>query len=172
MDDADAALEWCENELLRTHLNREVRFPRLLEDFMLCEGLAPNLLEQLEVLLHPVEFEPGHVICREGEDSDALYFVDSGDVSVYLRKGRNGRQRVAAFASGSVFGERALLGTEPRTADVVADTRVSCRVLETTRLDMEDPATALLRHELIANMANLLVAKLRNANDEIRRLGG
>lgn len=57
----------------------------------------------------------GEVIIREGEASDSLYVVLSGELQVT----RNGNQ-IADLAPGTHFGEMALLNQRPRTATVTS----------------------------------------------------
>ena len=74
-------------------------------------------LEQREVLLlhfKPRTAAPGERIFRAGDDADGVYFIAQGEVEVAVA----GRQ--ITLGAGEVFGEMALISSQPRSADVTA----------------------------------------------------
>ncbi|HEY7491307.1 MAG TPA: cation:proton antiporter [Candidatus Tectomicrobia bacterium] len=86
----------------------------LAERFPLFAGLT---LEQREVLLlhfKPRTAEPGERIFRAGDAADGVYFISKGAVEVAVA----GRQ--IKLGAGDVFGEMALINSQPRSADVTA----------------------------------------------------
>jgi CPA2 family monovalent cation:H+ antiporter-2 len=86
----------------------------LADRFPLFAGLT---LEQREVLLlhfKPRTAEPGERIFRAGDAADGVYFISKGEVEVSL----TGRQ--IKLGAGDVFGEMALIHSQPRSADVTA----------------------------------------------------
>lgn len=100
-----------------------------LQNIRLFQGLDPTTLEQLSRLLQPREFADGVVILRQGEPTDALYFLLSGSVRVVLTDPEGVRHTLVTLGSGECFGERALLTGQPRTADVVATGAVQTATL-------------------------------------------
>jgi MFS family permease len=64
-----------------------------------------------------VQFEPGQVICRQGDDADRFYLIEDGAAEV-IGDGR----LIRTLDSGDGFGEIALLGDTSRTATVRART--------------------------------------------------
>jgi CRP/FNR family transcriptional regulator, cyclic AMP receptor protein len=64
-------------------------------------------------------FRAGDVIFREGEEAKDLYVIKSGQVRVQI-----GNRTVTELATDSIFGEMALIDSEPRSATVVAITDV------------------------------------------------
>jgi CPA2 family monovalent cation:H+ antiporter-2 len=86
----------------------------LADRFPLFAGLT---LEQREVLLlhfKPRTAEPGERIFRAGDAADGVYFISQGEVEVSVA----GRQ--IKLEAGDVFGEMALIHSQPRSADVTA----------------------------------------------------
>ncbi len=81
----------------------------------------PELLE-VAAALGSEEHGPKHLLLREGETSRSLYVIASGSVEV-----RRGETLLAKLASGSHFGEMALLTNRPRSASV--RTLEPCRLL-------------------------------------------
>ena len=82
-------------------------------------GLARRHLERLAADTDDLLFEPGQHIVQEGELGETLYVVLSGEAKV-VRRGRT----VARMYPGDVFGELSALDGGPRTASVIAVTRV------------------------------------------------
>ncbi len=79
-------------------------------------------------------FEPGELIIREGETGDSAYVVVNGRCRVY--KTIDGEKRVVReMGPGSVFGETAVLTSQPRSASVEA--LETCNVLVVTRDSLE-----------------------------------
>ena len=66
-------------------------------------------------------FSAGDRICTDGETDRSMYIVVSGNVRIE----KNGKT-VADLEKGACIGEMALLDGEPRSADAVAATEVSC----------------------------------------------
>ena len=71
------------------------------------------------------DFAPGEVIIDEGEASEALFLLVSGQVVV-----ERAESPVAILGAGSHFGEMALLSQRPRSATVKARTGCTVLVLE------------------------------------------
>ena len=61
----------------------------------------------------------GGVIFREGEQADELFVIKSGYVRIQI-----GNRDVAELTTDSIFGEMALIDSEPRSATAVAITDV------------------------------------------------
>jgi CRP/FNR family cyclic AMP-dependent transcriptional regulator len=61
----------------------------------------------------------GSVIFREGEEAHELYVIKSGEVRIQI-----GNRTVAELSRDSVFGEMALIDSEPRSATAIAVTDV------------------------------------------------
>ena len=71
-------------------------------------------------------FRAGEVIFREGDPGDFMYVLMDGEVEVQIAQ-----RVVGAFAAVEVFGEMALLDTQPRSATVVA--RTDCKLITITQ---------------------------------------
>lgn len=62
-------------------------------------------------------FKAGDVIFREGDAATELFVIKSGQVRVQI-----GNRTVTELGADSIFGEMALIDSEPRSATVVAIT--------------------------------------------------
>ena len=74
----------------------------------------------LSTFVEGVAVEPGTVIVRQGDEADALYVVQSGEVEVRLRGADGESKPVATIGAGDYFGEIGVLTGGARLADVVA----------------------------------------------------
>ena len=81
----------------------------------LFAGLPADALAVLAGSSRSLVFAPGEVVVREGDDSAALYAVESGEASVV-----KGAAEIARIRPGEVFGEMAFLSGAPRAATVRA----------------------------------------------------
>ena len=71
---------------------------------------------------------------------------------------------------GVAFGDLALFGGGPRSADVIADEPSLCYVLPMERLDVLSRSHPEVRTRLMANLAREMAARVRSADAEIRTL--
>jgi MFS family permease len=102
-----------------------------LRSVPLLAGLSRQLIDELAPRFAPLTMSQGEMIVREGEPGDMLYIVKDGEVEVSVRG-----KPVRRLATGSYFGELALLHHVPRTASVRASRPTNLYCL--TRADFED----------------------------------
>lgn len=164
----DAALEACEDRLLG---GAAAASELAAADHPLLRALPgpeAGLLAELGMLQqHPA----GAQIIRRCDPSDAVYLLLSGTVTVSVPGAAGSRHRLTALGPGTVFGELALMDCGPRSADVHADTPVTCLAVPLGPL-REDPQMQPLRLRLIEVLARDLADRLRRANAEIEVLAG
>jgi MFS family permease len=97
----------------------------LLREIPFFEQLPAPAMERVLANLIPGAADPGEVLIREGDFGDRFYVIADGEAEV-TRAGRH----VARLGPGSYVGEIALLRDVPRTATVVATTRLRLLALE------------------------------------------
>ncbi len=118
----------------------------------LFQGVSPEALGALQDASVMKHITGGEALVRQGDDADALYFVESGRFRVVVNKMRI----VAHIETGEAVGELAFFAGGKRTADVIA-TRDSM-VREVSRRAFDEIA---LRHpELYAAMLKLVSERL------------
>lgn len=171
--DVDSALEYCEDMLLREEAADSSTAAAIsgLGDFDLLAKLVPAELKILGGRLVRRVFEPGETIVKNGTESDALYFLCEGSVNVCVTSATGEKiVRLASIDAGNVFGELALLGGAPRTADVIAATRVTVLELKTADFAALSSGYPEICAKLVAAVARSLSERLRRANVVIRAL--
>lgn len=130
-------------------------------------GTVPEAdLRALATFARERTFPKGGVILSQGTPGDALYLIRAGQVKVTVIA-EDGREVIlSVLASGSFFGEMALLDDEPRSAHVIAMSATT--LFQLRREDFRarlrtspDLSIALLRE---------LSRRLRRADDTITSL--
>jgi glutaminase len=170
--DVDLAREWCEENVLALHGDLDPSAgPVNLADHELLRGVDSAGLAELRDRLRRVSYVPGAQIVRRGEAGDRLFLITSGRLSVTIDI-PGGVRRLSTLSGGMVFGELSLIGREPRTADVHADTIVECHVLEADAFDeltVEQPELACV---LLANLLRVVGRTARRMTGEVALLAG
>jgi glutaminase len=163
----DAALQWCEDELLGRLGFSLSDHPAGLADQELLRDLSPDALATVEGSMQVRSFAAGEIVFREGAAPDAMYFVVSGRVRIVLElDGR--RHELTTIGPGASFGEMATIDGGNRSTTVEAETDTVCQLLSfaaLARLERELPG---FKETLYRNVASSLARRLRDANEEIR----
>jgi MFS superfamily sulfate permease-like transporter len=170
-EDADRAIEWAEDDLLRNELDK----PQHAEEMPLDQiGILYNFdaaeIAELKARLRRVVHPKGGVIFRQGDSGTELFMVTKGTASAFLDHPVSSDIRLVTFAPGTVFGELAILDAAPRSASVTADDDFASYVLSQEQfaaLATEAPAIAI---KLLANLGRELSGRLRRANWMIDQL--
>ena len=120
---------------------------------------------------HVRSYAAGSSIVTVGDPSDELFFVLSGRLSV-ATSGDPGGRRLSTLDAGMLFGETALLGGGRRTADVRADSSVTCLVLTADAfktIERERPAAAI---SILRNLLDTATATTSRLTREMSILSG
>ena len=169
-EDNDLAVEWCENHLLGD-LAKPTSERVSLADCVLLRGLPPELLAQVEKVATLRRYRQDEPILTTGQACDGrVFFIEMGHVSVLVPLKDGAHQRITSLGPGMSFGEMVLLGQTTRSATVVADCAVSCRVLEADDIDRLARDAPMLRIVLLENISRDMAEKLRRATQWIAAL--
>jgi len=171
-DDADATVEYCENELLRRHGKAPATPGQMpLDQQELCRGFSPGELSDLACRLDEIQMPQGTDVLQIGSPADCLYFLSRGEVGIFLKPPDAPEQLISRLGPGMSFGELALVDREPRSATVRSLTPIEAWRLQFAAFDrFEDEGLGHLKTKLLANLASVLATRLRSANLEIESL--
>ena len=137
----------------------------LLAKVPVFETLVEDDLARVAQVAVPRTFAPGHVVFREGDQSDTCYVVAGGHARA-LREHSDGRTlALARFGPGDIFGELAMFDDERRSATVEAlDELHALAILgqDMRRLLREHPDMAV---KLVISLGR----RLRAANERLSR---
>jgi CRP/FNR family cyclic AMP-dependent transcriptional regulator len=102
-----------------------------LKEVPLFSGLSENQRSDILKVAGKRVFEAGTPIVRQGKETNAAFFlILDGEVEVK----RDGRT-LSKLDSGQFFGEMALFGDQPRSADVIPTTDTTCLVIARWNLE-------------------------------------
>jgi glutaminase len=171
--DIDGALEWCEDYLIASETDGgdAPTEPLLFAAMDVLRGFGDADTALLASIASESRFRAGEAIVREGDAADRLYLLAAGMASVQLTVGADGRaKRLGTIAPGVAFGELALFNGGTRTADVVAETDVTCYELKVEALDCLAREHPQIQTKLLRFIGRQLSDRLRRATAEIRAL--
>jgi CRP-like cAMP-binding protein/anti-anti-sigma regulatory factor len=168
--DLETALEWIEEEILRTSLDERGGSGLMpLEQIDFLAGVSEDELAALRDVLKLREFDAGEAICREGDPGDRMWLLAKGSVSVRLDvSDHRGSRRIASLGRGTVFGEMALIEGAPRSATIVADEAVVCYELSSEDFNRLLHDRPLVATRVMRNTARELARRLRRTTEDLR----
>lgn len=147
----DSALEAAEDHILR--LARE---PQNV-------GAMPDPTGVFAPFCRTMDIAEGEYLCREGEASEAVYFIRSGAFEIF-KAAETGEIRIAKVGPGAMIGEMAQYGEGLRTASIRASEKAVVWELDASaqhRMRAQDPALA---HAFESMVIRKLAATLTRAN--------
>lgn len=169
--DIDRAIEWAEDELLRSEgASTESASELPFAETIVAVGLSADDVAAVEKHIERVVYEKGRVIFREGEPANEFFIIAKGAASAHLRPAGSSDVRLMSFAQGTVFGELAFLDAGTRSATVTSDTELVCYVLSRKHLASVAERAPALAMKLVSNLACELGVRLRDANRTIHTL--
>ncbi|HEY3898979.1 MAG TPA: ATP-binding protein [Chthoniobacter sp.] len=83
-------------------------------------GLLASELSNLKLETHTLAFHAGQQIFRQGDQGDGLYVVQKGEVEISITMDGQESRVLSRLASGTFFGEMAILDDQPRSATATA----------------------------------------------------
>ncbi len=125
------------------------------------DPLHPSALDKkLRVLSRDVYYG-GQQIMEQGTQAHCAYYIESGRVEVSIKNPEGHSVTIATLGPGDVFGEMALITSEPRSATVSAIESTTVAVISKEDLErrlnnIDDQAIKALLH--------IIITRLRDAN--------
>jgi CRP/FNR family transcriptional regulator, cyclic AMP receptor protein len=134
----------------------------------LCQIKGPSIIKELAlrgdfIMAESLNIAAEEYLMREGEESNEMYYLNTGTMAVYKRKG-DVEQQIGTIYSGELVGEMSFVDNEPRSATVRA---ISDCELTTI------PHDALMKYlstqpKWYRALVQTLLDRLRRANQRIR----
>ncbi|MEO6566443.1 MAG: cyclic nucleotide-binding domain-containing protein, partial [Casimicrobiaceae bacterium] len=170
-DDADRALEWVENELLRQAQIGDVDRELSIGEFALLEGLTRDELQFMKPYLDRQLFPTRSALYHEGQTGDRLYLLARGAVSIVDEdpEARGKNRRVVTLAPGVIFGESAMIEGGTRSVTAVAENEVVTYSLSRKNLDAIHAVHPELYRRLVLNMLSHMSGLLRMTTGILRQ---
>lgn len=167
-ENADTALEFCENRLIESMGERQSSNHAVaLDRCELVEGFDGGELARLESMLVPRQFAKDSVVFEAGEEASELLIILQGKASICLDLPTGLSYRVTTCTPGMTFGEMALLDRSPRSATVRADTDIVAMALSLESFVELSRTDTGVYAKLLTNIARHLASRLRKRNAEV-----
>lgn len=101
--------------LNRRYIDRKLR--DTLRSIPIFTAMDDRHFDEMLAMIEIISISEGKKVFREGDEGDALYLIQKGEVRVYSGTG-NDQRLIAILGEGEFFGEMALMSDEPRNATV------------------------------------------------------
>ena len=130
-----------------------------LQNIELFEGLSEEDLATLEKLTVTRSYPKNTVLINEGDQANAMYFIDNGKVRVYVSDDQGKEFILNTMGEGEYFGELSLLDDEKRSASVITTEKSAFSII------YKDDIT-----DAIVNNPTLALSLLKNLTSRVRQL--
>lgn len=163
--DLDRGVEWCESQIIaavHADLEASTRLQDYFGEILFSSEQAQKLIERMECR----RVLPGQYLIRQGDESNHIYFIESGQITVQLESSISAPLRLETIRGGRSVGEMGLYLNINRSAAVVADQPsivycISKQDLEL--LEQTDPVTANAFHRIIVQQLAERIIRLTRA---------
>lgn len=110
-----------------------------------------------------IEFEPGESIIREGEKDTWIYFLLSGEVTIY----KNHKKIHSLKRSGEILGEMGIIDGSPRSATIKAKEKSLLLGVDGNLVNQKHQANELaFGYTIFRLFAEILAQRLRLTTEE------
>jgi SulP family sulfate permease len=165
----DSALEEAEEDMLRAH-DAAAGERRPMTDWLTDVIGDPAVAEELFSRMTPAPRNADGYLCRQGDPTDSLIFVERGPVSVILEREDLSPLRVRVFGAHTLVGEVGFFLDAPRSASLSAAPEATAWALSRAAFDQfmrQRPKEALA---LAIHVIRLQSERLTFANRQIASL--
>jgi SulP family sulfate permease len=165
--DLDRGMEWCETQLLESS---KYRRPRSLPLSLQLKTFLTDDNEQISTLMQyltPLQLKTGEAVFHQGDQPDALYFIESGDIETVSHIPPSHSRRLQQLGSGTLLGEVEFFTQEPYRFSAIADQNSKLYTLsrnQLIQLQTENPQVATLLSQFINE---LLATRLTDTQREL-----
>jgi len=142
--------------------------------FEVFQGLEEEQFNKLREHLERVDFEPGEVIIREGEEGDRLFLIDEGMVEIFHQEHED--LTINKLSEGETFGVMALFEQQKRFASVRAGTKCTLFSLSQEGLkkvpecDYHRIVNVLIKNQLLDQIRVLQAANKNTVKSLLEKL--
>lgn len=130
-----------------------------LRNIQLFEQLSDEELATLESLAVTRSYPKNTVLINEGDQANAMYFIDSGKVRVFVSDDQGKELILNTMGEGEYFGELSLLDDETRSASVITTEKATFSIIY-----KDDFSDALMKNPALA------LSLLKNLTGRVRQL--
>ncbi|RYX97429.1 MAG: cyclic nucleotide-binding domain-containing protein [Comamonadaceae bacterium] len=163
--DADRALEWAENEVLRTSTpTLAMEGTSLQEALSLFRGLSNEHRTAIEGALEQRFYRSGDTVFTAGQVDSELMVILQGCVDILVPHSEGRDVRLARIRRGGMLGELSFLDRAPRAATAVATEDLLLGVMSRERFENFARDNPEAGRRVLTNLALDLAFRMRRTN--------
>lgn len=146
----------------------DMEIAKILGDINIFDELTLNERTKISQYFKKETYKPGDIIIKEGDPGDGMFVIKEGAVKVSKEIPGEGEKILANMVDGNFFGEMALFDGAPRSASVIAVSKVEmyemyrAGLMEFTK---KDPKLAV---KVLFNLVKILSVRIRQSGDKIK----
>ena len=162
----DIALEWCEDQVIAQHQDRDQDDANLRDWFMQLlddEHAVAELIRRCQ----RVEVSAGDIIVRSGDPADSMHFILDGRVGVMIPIADGRVTRVRSLGRCTTIGEMGLVSHAPRNATIQAEIDSVLYVLSASAFEDIKTTDPVLGQRLLTYFVSVMAERLTFANQTI-----
>lgn len=142
-----------------------------LADFIinlpLFEFLERDDLDEVAAHMDFLELAPGQVLFNEWDKADFVCFIESGELDVTKKNGPDSSDIMATLKRGRSIGEMSIINNFPRSATVIARSKVRLAVFPRSAFEQILEKKAAIGVNILKGLANLLSINLKKASSRL-----
>ena len=127
-------------------------------------NMSATNIERIQEFVSIQEYMSGQAIFRQGEQPEALFFLASGRLKIFIENEEGIPHYFGMVCSGSLIGEMGILDNTTRSATLIAEDKVVCYLLKMEDLFSlfeKEPQTGI---ELFLSISQNLTNRIRILN--------
>ncbi|MFA5803473.1 MAG: SLC26A/SulP transporter family protein [Melioribacteraceae bacterium] len=171
-NDLDSALEWIEDDILKTENVVSLASGQSLSvrQFEFFEDISDQALNKLHDCMVEQTYKPAELIFEKGEESDEIYFIRKGMVKIVLPLSQGMSHHLITFPTGGFFGDMSFLDKGTRSANAVAVEDVDLYVLSREKFSEVVKQHPEIGEQFFERLARTIADRLRQSNIEVKAL--
>jgi CRP-like cAMP-binding protein len=137
---------------------------------LLFEDFSENELKEVLSISKPCKFNSGDFIFKEGEDSNSLYIIFTGQVEISSKQDNEDKISFPFVMNGTVLGEIAFFDGKPRTASARAFDEIDAMQITReafSKLEIKNPPLAI---KILKEIGRITAERLRWADEQVKEL--
>jgi CRP-like cAMP-binding protein len=136
-------------------------------DLPLFAFLGKDALAEVAERMHYRDLEPGEVLFEEWEKADYVCFIESGELDVTKKTGPDSIDVMATLRRGRSIGEMSIINNFPRTATVVARSKVRLAIFPRAAFEEILDQRVEIGINILKGLANLLSINLKKTSSRL-----
>jgi CRP-like cAMP-binding protein len=139
----------------------------MLGNIPMFDSISGKELYLIASYMRVLQVAEGNVVFAEGEMGDFICFIVSGELNIYKKTEQDKQLLISKIGKGRVLGEMNIIDRFPRSATVIAQTRVTLLALSYEHFEQileKHPRAGI---SFFRGIARTLSLNLRNASGKL-----